>query len=187
MCVCCYVASMACAGLSPLARRRREGSPADAPAVRSAVTAVPTRPRIISRTALRRAIGPRTPAAHVKVLVSHDASEAAAGASLLAGAASRRAALNLWLLASAGDHWLVRSEPFRGNSGLARHKNESPSWRDTRKFGSIQTIPCTRCPRGRRLSKARDDRSSTGPPGSSQCGLSIALFTRCPARRRLGV
>ena len=59
------------AGLSPLTRRRREGSPADAPAVRSAVTAVPTRPRIISRTALRRAIGPRTPGAHVKILVSH--------------------------------------------------------------------------------------------------------------------
>ncbi len=111
------------AGLSPLTRRRREGSPADAPAVRSAVTAVPLRPRIISRTALWRAIGPRTPGAHVKVLVSHDASEAAAGASLLAGAASRRAALNLWLLASAGDHWLVRSERFRGkNTSLASYR-----------------------------------------------------------------
>ena len=53
----------------------REGSPADAPAVRSALTAVPTRPRIISRTALRRAFWGRTPGAHVKVLVSHDASE----------------------------------------------------------------------------------------------------------------
>jgi hypothetical protein len=58
----------------------------DAPAVRSAVTAVPLRPRIISRTALWRAIGPRTPGAHVKVLVSHDASELAAGVSLVAGA-----------------------------------------------------------------------------------------------------
>ena len=77
----------------------REGSPADAPAVRSAVTAVPTRPRIISRTALWRAIGPRTPGAHVKVLVSHDASEGARCASLVAGAASRRATLNLWLRA----------------------------------------------------------------------------------------
>ena len=49
-----------------------------APAVRAADRCADARPRIISQTALRRAIGPRTPAAHVKVLVSHDASEAAA-------------------------------------------------------------------------------------------------------------
>ena len=93
-----------CDGVAVRVSRRlrvvaREGSPADAPAVRSAVTAVPTRPRIISRTALRRAIWPRTPGAHVKVLVSHDASEGARCASLVAGAASRRATLNLWLRA----------------------------------------------------------------------------------------
>ena len=68
-------------------------------AVRSTVIAVPTRPRIISRTALRRAFLGRTPGAHVKVLVSHDASEGARCASLVAGAASRRATLNLWLRA----------------------------------------------------------------------------------------
>ena len=95
-----------------------------APAVRAADRCADARPRIISQTALRRAIGPRTPAAHVKVLVSHDASEAAAGASLLAGAASRRAALNLWLLASAGDHWLVRSEPFGGKSAHSPYNGD---------------------------------------------------------------
>ena len=70
-----------------------------APAVRAADRCADARPRIISQTALRRAIGPRTPGAHVKVLVSHDASEGARCASLVAGAASRRATLNLWLRA----------------------------------------------------------------------------------------
>ena len=86
-----------------------------APAVRAADRCADARPRIISRTALWRAIGPRTPAAHVKVLVSHDASEAAAGASLLAGAASRRAALNLWLRASAGAHWQASAGLLEAN------------------------------------------------------------------------
>ena len=59
-----------------------------APAVRAADRCADARPRIISRTALWRAIGPRTPGAHVKVLVSHDASELVA----LRVAARRRCA-----------------------------------------------------------------------------------------------
>ena len=39
-----------------------------------------------------------------------------AGASLLAGAACPCATLNLWLRACACDHWLARSERFRGNT-----------------------------------------------------------------------
>ena len=70
-----------------------------APAVRAADRCADARPRIISQTALRRAFLGRTPGAHVKVLVSHDASEGARCASLVAGAASRRATLNLWLRA----------------------------------------------------------------------------------------
>ena len=38
------------------------------------------------------------------------------GASLLAGAAPQCTTLNLWLRASAGGHWLARSERFRGNT-----------------------------------------------------------------------
>ena len=105
MCVCCYVARRRLDGVAvrgshrsrvvaerALPRRR-------APAVRAADRCADARPRIISQTALRRAFLGRTPGAHVKVLVSHDASEGARCASLVAGAASRRATLNLWLRA----------------------------------------------------------------------------------------
>ena len=105
VCVVCYVARRRLDGVAvrgshrsrvvaerALPRRR-------APAVRAADRCADARPRIISQTALRRAFLGRTPGAHVKVLVSHDASEGARCASLVAGAASRRATLNLWLRA----------------------------------------------------------------------------------------
>ena len=88
LCVCCYVAGAPSArwrdaGLSPLARRRRESSPGAAPQ--------PCAPPplcwrastcCLSYSPPARVLGPDA-AAHVKILVSHDASEAAAGASLL--------------------------------------------------------------------------------------------------------
>ena len=170
MCVCAAAATSARwrdAGLSPLTRRRREGSPADAPAVRSAVTAVPTRPRIISRTALRRAIGPRTPGAHVKVLVSHDASEGP-----LSRVAARRRCVSArgskFMAAAVGWRSLASlSRLVRAQYSLSRQANLASGETLAPKNAAIQTIPCTWCRRGRRLSKARDARNSTALPGSS--------------------
>ena len=84
------------------------------PSVRSALTAVLAR-GVVSQKALQRVFVKPDAAAHVKILISHGASELAAGASLVADAASRRAALNLWLRALAGAHWQASAGLLEAN------------------------------------------------------------------------
>ena len=193
MCVCvCYVARRRLDGVAvrgshrsrvvaerALPRRR-------APAVRAAVRCADASTYYLSDSAPARVLGPDA-AAHVKILISHDASEAGRWRV----AARRRCASvsnSKFMAARVGWRSLASlSRLVRAQYSLSRQANLAYGETLAPKNAAIQMTPCIWCPRGRHPSKARDDRSSTGPPGSSQSGLSIALFTRCPARRRLGV
>ena len=191
MCVCCYVAGAPSArwrdaGLSPLTRRRPRGlSRGRASRALRRDRRADASTYYLSDSAPARVLGPDA-AAHVKILISHDASEAGRWRV----AARRRCASvsnSKFMAARVGWRSLASlSRLVRAQYSLSRQANLAYGETLAPKNAAIQMTPCTRCPRGRRLSKARDDRKSTEPPGSSQCGLSIAKFTRCPFRRRIG-